>query len=288
MALMAAALSGMGVILWVAANWADWGRPARFGVLQAFVALSLVGAWALAAARVPLALLGFLGIGGLLAYFGQTYQTGADPWQLFALWAALGLPLCVATRHDTLWTPWALVVTTAVSLWLHARAGHRWSVEANSLPGHLLAWAALGAVGLGLSPVLSRLTGAGLWAHRTALTLALFVVTGGAMWGLFERTVSPLYLLGLLLLGLAALLFARREGFDLYGLSAVTLALNGLLVAGLIRLVFDNGWRDPILPLLFIGLVAAGLLAASVSAVLRRARAVGAMDPVVISPEGRA
>ena len=43
-----------------------------------------------------LGLLALLGIGGLFAYFGQTHQTGADPWQLFALWAALVLPLRLA------------------------------------------------------------------------------------------------------------------------------------------------------------------------------------------------
>ena len=42
---------------------------------------------------VPMGLLAMLGMGALFAYFGQTYQTGADPWQLFALWAALSLPL---------------------------------------------------------------------------------------------------------------------------------------------------------------------------------------------------
>ena len=31
-----------------------------------------------------MALLAMLNIGGLFAFFGQTFQTGADPWQLFA------------------------------------------------------------------------------------------------------------------------------------------------------------------------------------------------------------
>ena len=52
-----------------------------------------LGAMLLPVWRAPLALLVFLITGGLFASIGQTYQTGADPWQLFALWAALGLPL---------------------------------------------------------------------------------------------------------------------------------------------------------------------------------------------------
>ena len=274
MGLMAAALAGLGLILWVAANWNDLGRMGRFAVLQSLVLASLLGAWARPAARVPLGLLALLGIGGLLAYFGQTYQTGADPWQLFALWAALCLPLCLAARSDALWSPWAVVVTTAVSLWLHARAGHRWHLAPGDVPLHALAWAALGALVLGLGPALARLTGAGPVSRRVALTLALCAVAFGACGSLLQQPVSPLYLLGLIVLGLSAGALWRRAWFDLYGLSAVALALNGLLVAGLVRLLFDrHDFRDPIGELLIIGLVAAVLLAGSVSAILRRGRA---------------
>ncbi len=36
-----------------------------------------------------------LNIGALLALVGQTYQTGADPWQLFSTWALMLVPLAV-------------------------------------------------------------------------------------------------------------------------------------------------------------------------------------------------
>lgn len=271
MALVAASLGGLGLILWVAANWNDLGRMGRFAVLQGLVLSSLLGAWARPAARVPLGLLALLGIGGLLAYFGQTYQTGADPWQLFALWAALSLPLCLAARSDALWAPWAVVVTTAISLWLHARSGHRWQIQQGDVPLHALAWAAMGALVLGLGPALARLTGAGPWSRRVALTLALCAVTLVACGGLFHDDVSPLYLLGLIVLGLSAAALFQRAWFDLYGLSAVALALNGLLVAGMVRLLFDGGHSgDPIGELFIIGLAAAALLALSVSAIMRR------------------
>ena len=87
LAVLAAALSGFGLILWVAANWDDFGRFGRFGLLLAFVAAMGIGAITRPGIRGPLGLLALLGIGGLFAFFGQTYQTGADPWQLFALWA---------------------------------------------------------------------------------------------------------------------------------------------------------------------------------------------------------
>ena len=43
-----------------------------------------------------------------LQYLAQQYQTGADSWQLFAIWAALALPLCLGVRHDAMWAQWAL------------------------------------------------------------------------------------------------------------------------------------------------------------------------------------
>ena len=88
-ACLAAALGGLGLIFWVAANWDLLSRAARFGLLQTVVVAMCLGAWWKPAARAPLGLLALLGIGGLFAYFGQTYQTGADAWQLFALWAAM-------------------------------------------------------------------------------------------------------------------------------------------------------------------------------------------------------
>ncbi|MEG0885322.1 MAG: DUF2157 domain-containing protein, partial [Janthinobacterium sp.] len=94
-AVLGAALLGMGLIFWVAANWEDLGRMGRFALLQGVLAAACVGAFAVPKARVPLLLVAVLAIGGLFAYFGQTYQTGADPWQLFALWAVLALPLCL-------------------------------------------------------------------------------------------------------------------------------------------------------------------------------------------------
>lgn len=275
-AVLAAALGGLGLIFWVAANWGGLGRAGRFSLLQALVLVMALGAAWRPAARAPLALLAFLGIGGLFAYFGQTYQTGADPWQLLALWAALALPLCLGVRSDALWAPWAVVVVGGAALWVHAHSGHRWRLEADGLPVHLVGWAAAACAALLLSPLLQRFTGAGVWAFRTALTLVVVAVSLTALGGLFHQPVAPHYGLGLAVLTLAALLMARPAAFEIYGLSAVALGLNGLLIAGLVRWLFENGGSGPgdglIDKLLLIGLAAAGLLSATVAGILRLAR----------------
>lgn len=278
-AVLAAALGGLGVVFWVAANWDTLGRFGRFALLQGFFAAMCLGALWRPAARAPLALLALLTIGGLFAYFGQTYQTGADPWQLFALWALLALPLCLAARSDVLWAPWTLVAMTAVSLWMHAHTGHRWRVAPQDLQVHAIGWG-LGVVliaALGRSA--RRFTGAGPWAWRSAVTLWVALLVSSALLGLFDKPIAPQYLLGLALLGAAAVVLALPRFAEVYGLSAVALGLNTLIVAGLARWLFE-GPRDgdPIGRLFVLGLVAAGLLAATVSGVLRVARRQGAME----------
>ena len=274
---LAAALVGLGLVFWVAANWAALGRFGQFAVLEALVVAGGVAAWLRPGVqRAALALLALLGTGALWAFFGQTYQTGADAWQLFALWAALMLPLALAVRSDIVWAPWAVVAVTGIALWMQTHTAHRWRFEAQDLRPQLVGWAAALLIVGGLSAAGRRWTGAGLWSLRTAVVLAAAVITGTALGGLFQARVGLQYPLGLLVLVAVAAGFASRRAFDLFGLSALVLALNGALVAGLARWLFADGSRgagDPIGRTLLIGLVAAGLLAASVSWVLALARA---------------
>ncbi|WP_341891999.1 DUF2157 domain-containing protein [Variovorax sp. YR752] len=274
LAALAAALLGLGLIFWIAANWATLGRFGRFAVLQgALLSMGLAALWR-PALRAPLALVVLLATGALFAYFGQTYQTGADPWQLFALWAALMLPLAWGLRSELLWTPWVLVAFAAVSLWIQAHTGHQWRVEPDDLAVHLVGWIAALAIVFAMAAPGRRFTGAGTWALRAAATLAVVVITITALGALFARDIAAHYALGLLVLAAFGAAFVPVRSFDVFALSAAALGLNTLLVAGLGRLLFEHsGSGDPIGRLFLLGLVAAGLLAASVSAVLRLARA---------------
>jgi uncharacterized membrane protein len=275
-AVLAAALIGLALVFWIAANWETLDRFGRFAVLQAAVLVMGIGALTHRALRAPLALVVLMATGGLFAYFGQTYQTGADPWQLFALWAVLALPLALGLRTDVLWAPWALVAMTGVALWVQAYAGHRWRVQPDDLAVHLVGWGAAIALVFALGPAARRFTGAGAWSHRTAATLAVVMITGTALGGLFWRHVAPHYAIGLVVLAVAAAAFAARSSFDVFGLSAVALGLNTLLVAGLGRLLLDGARGDPIGRLLMIGLVAAASLALSVQGILKLSRQRGA------------
>lgn len=277
-AVLAAALGGLGLIMWIAANWETLGRFGRFALIQGLFLAVCAGALWRPAARVPLALLALLAIGGLFAYFGQTYQTGADPWQLFALWALLALPLCLAVRSDVLWSPWALVAMTGVSLWVHAHTGHRWRVRSEDLPAYALGWGAAMALTAALAAPLRPYTGAGLWALRTALLLGAAGVALTALGALFDRYIAPQYWLALLLLGGAAVALGRPRWYDIFGLSALALGLNVLLVGGLAHALFAGKGSDVIGALLLLGLFAACLLAGTVGLILRQWRSRGGAE----------
>lgn len=73
----------------------------------------LVGQLAMVAASVVL--------GILLAVFGQTYQTGADSWQLFATWALLMLPWLTLGQFAPQWLLQISVTSVAVALWMSAQ-----------------------------------------------------------------------------------------------------------------------------------------------------------------------
>lgn len=83
------------VLFFVAYNWAEMGRWARFCLVQiALVAAIGIASWGNSPPtlrRVALTSASLL-VGVLLALFGQVYQTGADTWQLFFTWAVLTLP----------------------------------------------------------------------------------------------------------------------------------------------------------------------------------------------------
>jgi len=273
-AVLAAILFGLGIVFWIAANWESFGRTGRFALLQILFVTSCVGAWRMPALKVPLGLLALVAIGALFAYFGQTYQTGADPWQLFALWALLFLPLGLCVRSDALWTAWALVAMTGVALWIYAHSGHGWRVEAHDLPVHLIGWGVALMLTVALSPVCHRYTGAGLWSLRLSVTLAVLLATVTAVIGLFPHKTAPHYYFGLLMLAAGAVIFSRPLLFDIFNISAISLGFNAVVFGGMAKLLSAGGSEgNQAGSLLVLGLSAAAMLAVTVRVILKLSQA---------------
>lgn len=274
-ALLAAVLGGLAVVFWIAAHWGSLGRAGQFALLQGLLVAAALGAWRFPVARVPLALLAWLDLGGLLAFFGQTYQTGADPWQLFALWALLSLPLALAVRSDALWLPWALVALTGVALWMQTFTlqGGWWSPPTDT-GVYLAGWSIGAALVAGFVPAMRRWTGAGPWALRGACLLWVVLIAGTALDTMMGRDVtSPLWQ-GAFIMAVTAVLMARVPRPDIHVLSVVVLALDSLLLGGLAHEMFggyDRGeWLE--LKLATLSLAALGLLAGTIQGLMHLVR----------------
>ncbi|MEZ4601197.1 MAG: DUF2157 domain-containing protein [Syntrophotaleaceae bacterium] len=107
------------LLFFIAYNWSEIGRFAKFGMIEAAIVLciaaycrfgdSMPGKAALLAATICL--------GVLLAFFGQTYQTGADPWQLFFTWALLMLPWAIIARFPAVWIVWVALLNISLILY---------------------------------------------------------------------------------------------------------------------------------------------------------------------------
>jgi uncharacterized membrane protein len=270
MAILAAMLGGLGVVFWVAANWTLLPRSLRFVMLEWIVICTLLGAWRLPSARLPLALLGFLACGSLFACLGQIYQTGADPWQLFALWAAVTLPLCLGVRHDVLWVPWLMVALTGTQLFSELQTGRWWWNAEISLYSSLGSWLPALALAALLRFAPRSITGAGPWPLRLSMTYAVISLTTMALQHLFSSAEG--YPAFVLIVAVLAYGFSLRKMFDLFIFSALCLSFNVLVIGGLARTLFHSpGYGTLVFSLAVIACAATGLLALTVRVVVHRA-----------------
>jgi uncharacterized membrane protein len=111
------ALLASSLIFFFAWNWPDLHRFAKLSL--AVAALSACAGTAImsrpSGTVYRAALFGAcLFTGALLALIGQIYQTGADPWELFAAWTALMLPFVLLARSSASWALWLAVGNVAM------------------------------------------------------------------------------------------------------------------------------------------------------------------------------
>lgn len=108
------------ILFFIAYNWQDLGYFAKFGMVEGFIVLAVVAYCKLAegsiASKVSL-LVATISLGVLLALYGQTYQTGADPWQLFFNWSLLMLPWAFIGRFPAIWIVWIALMNVSIILY---------------------------------------------------------------------------------------------------------------------------------------------------------------------------
>ncbi len=247
-----------GVIFFIAWNWADMHRFARLGLMQAVVAgTALLALW-----RGPDSLEGrvsllacALCVGPMLAVFGQTYQSGAELWELFRVWGLVIAALALVGRQAGLWLTAWVVGNLAVMMYLGRSFRD---------PGEMLLWFGfLPEYLLAQFLALAAWEGAArLWGSRPQHAwlrvrwlprLFAFALSANLTWLLCLRIVDsyhaypgnflylpqePTYwlLYGLCLAG--AWLWHRRRNPDLFMPACGVASLACLLVALLIRARF--------------------------------------------------
>ncbi len=220
-----ALLLGAAVVFFFAYNWSELDRFARLGVattaVTGCVGVALFTRPFSAAYRA--ALLGAcITTGALLALIGQTYQTGADIWELFAAWAALMLPFALLARSSASWALWLVVANAAL---LRALSQSTWFGFAGALfdPQSLFMVAGLNLVILLVFEAfgtrlladprrhLHRLAAAGMliplafgaivgwWEEQFLATTAAFVLAAGVAVWVYHRPHRDLPMVALAL-----------------------------------------------------------------------------------------
>lgn len=273
-----------GLVFFVAANWQDLGVTGRFALLEVVI----VGSVALALWKPPPHSLGrysllmaFIATGALLALFGQTYQTGADVYELFLSWALLGLAFVVAGQWSALSAAWLLVLNVALLLFFNARPGGgwlwalfapvRWNESFELLVpasldlalwwvadfGRRMRWNACSArwvAGLALTCAFGFLTAAGIEALGSAMDgvdlLAMFIVLGleAAVVAHAMRSrddVFPLALTAASVIVMVAQALSEHSGFDDIGLMllmALWLTASST-ISGRVLMSLVRAWR---------------------------------------------
>ncbi len=248
-------------IFFIAFNWGEIGRFGKFGLVEGLIILaiffycrsceqSFVGKVSLLVATI------FLGV--LLALFGQTYQTGADPWQLFFSWTLLMIPWVVIGRFPALWLVWIALVNVSIFLYCDTFRGTFWllfDTEVSNLwlpffcnTLALIVW----EFSARILPWLAERWAIRLIAVSSGVPLTILVFNTIFSYG--EGSILP----WLVWAGWIAVMYAvyRRIKPDLFMLAGC--CLSGILVAMSFfsKILFDN---VSVVGMLFLALLAVGM-----------------------------
>ncbi|HWN71595.1 MAG TPA: DUF2157 domain-containing protein [Haliangium sp.] len=238
-----ACLCAAGVVFFVAANWSALHPWARMGLVAGGLLATAIAAGALGLRTVPgqaaLLLSGLL-FGPLVAIYGQAYQTGADAWELFALWTAVFTAHALLARFGALWVAWLILLHTAA-----------FTFTVQSLPGDFFAGdqAVALAVIAGADAAIVALAHALLSGSeamilaRCAATAGLGLLTGVATFVAATLELEPGQWPGVVALPVAwaamAALYRRRRP-DLFMLSLLAVSVLVIASCGIGHVVFET------------------------------------------------
>lgn len=252
-----------GIIFFFAYNWNHLSSFNKFAIIQVLMIISTF-----CYTQTPkyshiqgaVALFMVLIIGALFALFGQTYQTGKDPWQLFALWTLFATPLAYHARSTMIWLVWLTLLNLSLFLFVDVNQvlfGIIFNDES-----HMLLFIYSNALALILfealyhkKRVFNRVTA------QTAAVLVMMTGTSLASISIIDDHFNGLYIFTYIMWMMAVYYFYRRQTIDILILASSVISFICLVVALYIK-IFDN-FLDAggflLLSVLIIGLSTAGI-----------------------------
>lgn len=257
-------LLATGAIFFFAYNWKEIGNFARFGLIELLIAAA-VGAFIWSSADGPAGKASLFAVslltGALLALFGQTYQTGADTFELFITWAIVILPWTIVGRLPALWVMLIVLVNVATTFYFRAFPGlfgllfgteeHLWMLFAINFLA-LAAWEFLAHYAVWLRE---------RWATRLLGFAGCGLITALVMMAIFDHKpgFNPAFIVYPLWLG-ALYASYRYLIFDLFQLAGGVLSVVIVIASILSRAMISSGNGGG--AFLLIGLAVIGLSAA--------------------------
>lgn len=255
---------GAGVIFFLAYNWDALGRFAKFGMVEVLILAAIFACFKLRLDQLSgrAALLGAtLLMGALLALVGQVYQTGADTYELFAVWALAVFPWVAVGRFGTLWLVWIGLLHLAVVFYYQVFGGLFGLIFSTER----LLWALfiLDSAALCVWEIAARRVAwlRERWSVRFLATASGALITWLAVWTIFDfervgATAVPVYVAWLA----AAYMVYRHWARDVFVLAGGALSAIVVVSAFLSKHMLE---RNSAGAFLFIGLVVIGMSAAS-------------------------
>lgn len=233
---------GFGLIFFIAYNWLEFGHFAKFALVEASIIAATFGyVFSQRSARfliIGQACLVFasLALGALLALYGQTYQTGADPWNLFFNWALLMLPWLLLSRLSWLWLIWCGLLN--ISALLHPVFEYNktlnlfWLVLALNLI-FLSAWEFLAKLERFNHWLDNR------WPIRVLAAVCCYAMTHLAIAPIFgDHSLLISVVILALIIGMGC--FYRFHKADLFILALLALSVSVIVLSVLANLFFSN------------------------------------------------
>jgi uncharacterized membrane protein len=252
-----------GVIFFFAYNWEDMTREQKFFLIQILIggcAIGILFSQNKSFLQYSLSFTLMMLIGALFAYFGQTYQTGKDPWELFFNWFLITLPITFMAGKNPHWILSVILLNLSLLLYLDVHSG-LWGMFYNE------AWQILfvSSVNFAFAEIMQRVFVKQGWMDdnlvpQLTMLAGLFGFTVLSLYFLFESHKHPLQILSYLAVMAWIYYQYKHKTINLFVLSGWVLSAIVFIISIFIRVLEDDfgGASFLFITLLITGLSAAG------------------------------